>query len=101
MFLIEIDLRMDTSGAREFLSRAITQFYVPSVAATSEQIQLGGDNYRLKRLNPAGYRFRRPIIDLEGGPSLGQRRRKRVRAATSEKARSKKDGRRSGTRLCF
>jgi len=30
--------------------------------ATSEQIQPSGDNYRLKRLNPAGYRFRQPII---------------------------------------
>lgn len=29
----------------------------------------GGDNYRLKRLNPAEYRFRRPIIGER--PSLG------------------------------
>lgn len=50
-----------------FTQSAITQFYVPPIPATSEQIQPGGDNYRLKRLNPAGYRFRRPIIEPEEG----------------------------------
>lgn len=68
VFLIKVDLRTNTPVMREsFTQSAITQFYVPPVPATSEQIQPSGDNYRLKRLNPAGYRFRRPIIEPEGG----------------------------------
>lgn len=56
VFLIGVDLRTGIAGW-SFIRSAITQFYVSLVPATSEQIQLGGDNYRLKRLNPAGYRF--------------------------------------------
>lgn len=39
-------------------SSAITQFYVPLVSATGDPThRVGGDNYRLKRLNPAAYRL--------------------------------------------
>lgn len=65
--------------------------------ATSEQIQPSGDNYRLKRLNPAGYRFHRPII----GPKEAFVRTMVPKEAASAMERPGGEGRTDGAELAF